>query len=114
MYLSGLDILILIILTSVPYIMLASLGTRSCRLLSASVVLVSANVVELTLLLIVATLNDPTAIFQWVVISALDFLNIVTWIVICLALNVRTREKAALHTARLIPNKKGSLPILVK
>ena len=99
---------------SFPYISIAALGTRSCRLLSTGIVAATLNVVEVTSFLVVAVLNDAGNVTQWSTFLSVDSVNVATLAAFALALNVRVREKAALHTAKLITNPIGSPPLLVK
>ena len=93
---------------------LASVGTRSTFLLSTNIVVSTFGVIESTTMLIFALLNDAHMFGQWMIVLSVDTLTLATLLVTVLTLNIRQREKAALHSAMLITNKKGALPLLVK
>jgi hypothetical protein len=93
---------------------IASVGTRSTVLLSINIAVSLLGIIESTTLLIFALLNDPQRLGQWMIVLFVDTLTLATLIITVLTLNIRQREKAVLHSAMLITNKKGALPLLVK
>lgn len=105
--------LALIINFSIPFMCVASVGTRSLYLLSTCIGVATFGVVESTSLLACALLNGVEKFGQWMIVLSVDMLTLATLVVLVLALNVRQREKAALHSVMLITNKKGGLPLLV-
>lgn len=101
------------VVISFPFGWIASMGAKNFVSLVISIIFAVFSSLEYLSYLSLALIKSPENKEQWICILILLLVSLVTLFLVVLALNVRQRQRRALHTAKLIQNKKRDSPVLV-